>query len=244
MAKTNWQDPKTSEMRSTHVAGLMEAVGKIEDSIGMETVAETNIPLTEVFISSDDRYRIFQAPEGKRNWTAEQPPVVKRNGVVISSGFEFDYGGGAIILNVNDIVANTYTADVRYIVKETSNIKGQINSLVVQEKYELALLNNLVPYGYPCIYRKDKMGNVKVHFRIEKSDKTALSSGITNIANLPAGFRPVGTVATNLVTYNAGAGTIDTNAALMVASNGNISLNITSTSVFIVAGSITFCAEN
>ncbi len=126
MAKTNWQDPKTSEMRSTHIAGLMEAVGKIEDSIGMESVYETNIPLTEVFISSDDRYRIFQAPEGKRNWTAEQPPVIKRNGVTISSGFEIDYGGGAIILNVNDTVANTYTADVKYVKKLDENLYGLI----------------------------------------------------------------------------------------------------------------------
>jgi parallel beta-helix repeat protein len=126
MAKTNWQDPKTSEMRSTHVSGLMEAVGKIEDSIGMESVFETNVPLTEVFISSDDRYRIFQAPEGKRNWTAEQPPVIKRNGSIITSGFEIDYGGGAIVLNVNDTVENTYTADVTYIKQtEISSIKTQ-----------------------------------------------------------------------------------------------------------------------
>jgi parallel beta-helix repeat protein len=128
MAKTNWQDPKTSEMRSTHVAGLMEAVGKIEDSIGMESVFETNIPLTEVFISSDDRYRIFQAPEGKRNWTAEQPPVIKRNGSIITSGFEIDYGGGAIILNVNDTVENTYTADVTYI--KTSKVRKLVRFVI------------------------------------------------------------------------------------------------------------------
>jgi hypothetical protein len=128
MAKTNWQDPKTSEMRSTHVAGLMEAVGKIEDSIGMESVFETNIPLTEVFNSSDDRYRIFQAPEGKRNWTAEQAPVIKRNGTVISSGFEVDYGGGAIILNVNDTVENTYTADVKYTKTTEIDVSADINA--------------------------------------------------------------------------------------------------------------------
>ncbi len=128
MAKTNWQDPKTSEMRSTHVSGLMEAVGKIEDSIGMESVFETNVPLTEVFISSDDRYRIFQAPEGKRNWTAEQAPVIKRNGSIITSGFEIDYGGGAIILNVNDTVENTYTADVKYTKTTEIDVSADINA--------------------------------------------------------------------------------------------------------------------
>lgn len=114
MAKTYWQDPKSDEMRSTHIAGLQEAVGKIEESINMTTVAGINIPLTEVFIANEDRYRIFQAPEGKRNWTSDFPPVIRRNGVIITSGFEIDYGGGAIILNVNDTVVNAYTADATH----------------------------------------------------------------------------------------------------------------------------------
>lgn len=116
MAKTNWQDPSTSEIRSTQISGLQEAVGKIEESIGMNSVAGTNIPLAEVFISNDDRYRIFQAPIGKRNWLISPDPVVKKNGVIITSGFEIDYGGGAIVLNVNDTVANAYTVDATYTV--------------------------------------------------------------------------------------------------------------------------------
>ena len=114
MAKTNWQDPKSGEIRSTHISGLQEAVGKIEESIGVKSVSETNIPLEEVFISNDDRYRIFQAPEGKRNWLLSPAPVIKKNGTVVKEGFEIDYGGGAIVLNANDTVANTYTADAAF----------------------------------------------------------------------------------------------------------------------------------
>ena len=115
MAKTNWQDPGTSEIRSTHISGLQEAVGKIEENIGMAYTSETGISLTEVFIDDDDRYRIFQAPAGKRNWLLSPTPVIKQNASVISSGFTIDYGGGAIVLDVNDAEEKTYTADVSYI---------------------------------------------------------------------------------------------------------------------------------
>ena len=70
MAKTNWQDPGSSEVRSTHISGLQEAVGKIEDVLDLKLQAETAVPLTEVYISELDRYRIYQAPAGKRNWAS------------------------------------------------------------------------------------------------------------------------------------------------------------------------------
>lgn len=114
MAKTNWQDPKSSEIRSTHISGLQEAVGKLEESIGLETVAETDIPLTEVFISNDDRCRIYQAPEGKRNWLSSPAPVIKKNGVVITDDFEIDYGGGAVIFTTPISESDIVTADATY----------------------------------------------------------------------------------------------------------------------------------
>ena len=114
MAKTNWQDPQTSEIRSTHIAGLMDAVGKIEDVLDLKLQAETNVPLTEVYISELDRYRIYQAPAGKRNWASSPSPVIKKNGVVISSGFWIDYGGGAIIMSPSATDTDVFTADVSY----------------------------------------------------------------------------------------------------------------------------------
>ena len=124
MAKTNWQDPDSGEIRSPHISGLQEAVGKIEESIGINSKPGINIPLTEVFISNDDRYRIFQAPKGKRNWLPSPIPIIRRNGAIINSGFEVDYGGGAIVLNVNDTVANTYTVDATY----TINVSNASNA--------------------------------------------------------------------------------------------------------------------
>ena len=111
MPKTNWQDPGSSEVRSTHISGLQEAVGKIEDVLDMQLQAETGIGLSEVYISEQDRYRIFQAPEGKRNWASDPAPVIKKNGAVISSGFTIDYGGGAVIFSTPLSGTDTVTAD-------------------------------------------------------------------------------------------------------------------------------------
>ena len=112
MPKTHWQDPGTSEILSTHIAGLQEAIGKIEDALNLSTVAETNVTLTEVFISESDRYRVYQA-SGKRNWLASPAPVVRRNGTAISTGFSIDYGGGAVIfhppLGASDVVTADFT---------------------------------------------------------------------------------------------------------------------------------------
>lgn len=146
MAKTNWQDPQTSEMRSTHISGLQEAVGKIEESIGMASIHETDIPLTEVFIAEDDRYRIFQAPAGKRNWLLSPTPVIKRNGEIINSGFTIDYGGGAIILDVNDTVVNVYTAEASYIITHP-DMPLPVKDLKNNKKYKLGL--QLSPDGQP-----------------------------------------------------------------------------------------------
>jgi peptidoglycan/xylan/chitin deacetylase (PgdA/CDA1 family) len=126
MAKTNWQDPQTSEIRSTHISGLMEAVGKLEESIGMETVAEANIPLTEVYISTQDRYRIFQAPAGKRNWVVSPAPIIKKNGVTITEGFTIDYAGGAIIVSPSAISTDVFTADATYITAMATSFKTHL----------------------------------------------------------------------------------------------------------------------
>lgn len=112
--KTNFQDPQTSEMRSTHISGLQEAVGKIEDILDMQLQAETGIELTEVYLSVEDRYRIYQAPAGKRNWASSPAPVIKKNTVVVTEGFTIDYAGGSIIVSPSAISTDVFTADASY----------------------------------------------------------------------------------------------------------------------------------
>jgi hypothetical protein len=188
MAKTNWQDPKTGEIISPQISGLQEAVGKLEDSIGMNTVSETGISLTEVFISGEDRYRIFQAPEGKRNWVSSPLPVIKKNGVAISDGFVIDYGGGAIKLDVNDMVANTYTADATYITPLATSVKTHMAEYTAHG--EIA-----------NVYRSDKDANgVFVTLEYKRTDGTLFKKSV-----LSGGTSPQYT--TRTVTYYDADGT-------------------------------------
>lgn len=108
---TNWQDPVSGEIYSPHISGLQDAIGKIEDSIGLQTIAETGMSLSEVFIEDNDRYRIYQCAAGRRNWLASPAPVIKKNGVTITDGFTIDYGGGAVILYENAISTDFFTVD-------------------------------------------------------------------------------------------------------------------------------------
>jgi hypothetical protein len=141
MSKTNWQDPQTSEIRSTHISGLQEIAGKIEDILDLQLEAETGVTLTEVYISETDRYRIYQAPIGKRNWADSPAPVIKKNGVQITSGFTIDYGGGAIILSPPATAMDVFTADITYIKNASTAI--YLTDAVTQKKYKFAIDGNI-----------------------------------------------------------------------------------------------------
>ncbi len=123
MAKTNWQDPQSTEIRSTHISGLQDAVKKLEEAVNLSTISETNVPLNYVLSynpeTGEQEYRIYQAPEGKRNWLVSPAPVIKKNGVVITDGFTIDYGGGAIILSPAATANDVFTADVTYTTNKT-----------------------------------------------------------------------------------------------------------------------------
>jgi len=110
--KTNWQDPGSDEIFSTHIAGLQEAVGKVETILDMRVVAVTDQALSELYITEADRYRIYQIA-GKRNWLANPVPIIKKNGEEITTGFTIDYGGGGVIfvprLSPADAVSATFT---------------------------------------------------------------------------------------------------------------------------------------
>ncbi len=129
MAKTNFQDPGSTEVRSTHISGLQEAVNKIEESLAMDSEAETDVVLSELYIDEDDRYRIYQAPAGKRNWLASPAPVIKKNGGTISTGFTIDYGGGAVIFNPSLTGTDTVTASFKRI-KSKSIVMEDLNTLI------------------------------------------------------------------------------------------------------------------
>jgi hypothetical protein len=124
MANANFVDPGSTEIISPHISGLQEAVAGIQMALGMPTVEETNVTLSEVFISPSDRYRIFQAPAGKRNWVSLPSPVIRKNGIAIDTGFLIEYGGGAIILESNAVETDVFTADFTRIDNSQEDVKA------------------------------------------------------------------------------------------------------------------------
>ena len=145
MAKTNWQDPKSGEIISPHISGLQEAVGKLEESLGISSTAETDIALSEVYISDSDRYRIYQAPEGKRNWLSSPTPIIKKNGVEITTDFIIEYGGGALVFTTPLLSTDVVTADATYTVKEAISLGERINTL---ETFENLQTNKKYKYNF------------------------------------------------------------------------------------------------
>ncbi len=149
MAKIPQQDPKTSEILSPFIAGLSEAVSKLSESTNMKVESATNVQLSEVFVSDSDRYRIYQAPDGKRNWTSDTVMIFK-NGAAITQDtahFTIDRVGGSIAfepdyaLIASDIItANfSYVEKVAYTEKETlSNKVTEILSTATNAQYPSA----------------------------------------------------------------------------------------------------------
>ena len=112
-------DPRSAEITSPPLASMSEAISLVTDALNMQTASETDIPLTEIYISETDRYRIFQAPEGKRVWLASPAPVIKKNGTVVSG---YTIAGGGIIFDENQSDGDGFTVDCSYIINDAENV--------------------------------------------------------------------------------------------------------------------------
>lgn len=129
MARIPIYDPLTSEARSPLIAGLTEAVNKLSAVLDLDVAEAVDLPLTPIYVTETDKFRIYQAPNGNRLWLEDPAPVVRRNGIQImpedfDTTFTIDYVGGSIAfennlqMNESDII----TVDVTYIVDASSTI--------------------------------------------------------------------------------------------------------------------------
>lgn len=137
MASSPMYDPQTSEARSSWLAGLTEICNKLSGVLNMSTDSFVDLTLPELYISEEDRYRIYQAPLGNKLWLQSPAPVVKKNGITITpemDGFEIDYLGGSIAFNDEYTLGpeDIITVDATYIVDNSQTIeylRTQINDL-------------------------------------------------------------------------------------------------------------------
>lgn len=145
MARTINYDPGTSEARSSWIVGLTEACNKLTGVLDMQTDTLVDEPLPELYISEDDRYRIYQVGTGKKLWLSDPVPVIKKNGVEITEsadGFAIDNIGGSVAFEDNKrlTAGDILTVSATYIVDQSNTINdilSQIDDLADEtERYK------------------------------------------------------------------------------------------------------------
>lgn len=134
MSRTPMYDPMTSDARSSWLSGLTEACNKISGVLDMKIGTFENLTLPELYISEQDRFRIYQAPLGNKLWLTDPAPVIKKNGTVITpytDGFTIDYIGGSIAFEDAYILTewDVITADATYIIDGSNKINDMIASI-------------------------------------------------------------------------------------------------------------------
>lgn len=186
MARSLMYDPGTIEARSPWLAGLTDICNKLSGILNLETGTFEDLTLPELYISEEDRFRIYQAPLGNKMWLQSPTPVIKKNGITIDpdfDGFEIDYLGGSIvfseeyILKENDIV----TASATYLIDKSKTIDtliSRINDLATKTGSfqgsfaSLEELKTAVPEGTAGYYAVVQNGNTIYIWSESKSDWT------------------------------------------------------------------------
>ncbi len=134
MANTPFDDLGTEEILSTRISGIQDAVKNIEQSLNMDTEAVANESLT-LLADTMGRYRIAEAI-GKRNWLNSPAPVIEQyiegSWTQISTGFDIDYAGGAVIF-ADDKVGEQFRASFTR-VKNTSGYQTHLAEKASQNK--------------------------------------------------------------------------------------------------------------
>lgn len=128
MAKIPMSDPLSTEARSPLIAGLSEAVNKLSGVLDLKTATLTDFPLVEVYISDEDRGRMYQAPLGNKLWLDTPAPVFKKNGTVITpitDNFTIDYVGGSVVFErgYNLLTTDVLTVDATYVVDSSKALE-------------------------------------------------------------------------------------------------------------------------
>lgn len=102
MAEIEMQD-FVGEVQSPAIAGIVEALSRISESMDMKTERLEKVRLSPVpGLNASDPRRIYQAPGGSRLWLSYPEPIVYLNNAPVFSGdlqYSIDYIGGSITFN-------------------------------------------------------------------------------------------------------------------------------------------------
>ena len=140
-------DPLSTEILSTFLAGMSEGLNKLSTALNCTTSAVTDAAMSEVYIGTDDRYRIYQVAAGNRLWLSDPAPVIKKNGSVITpvaDNFTIDYVGGAIIFESGSILTESDVVTVS--VTRISNASQNIETLQSDVAYLQSITSHFIGY--------------------------------------------------------------------------------------------------
>lgn len=154
MAKILQENPLSNEAQSPLIAGLSEGISKISEVLNMEVGEFSDLPLSNIYISTEDKNRIYEAPETKRLWLNSPNVVIKKNGVAIqpeTRHFSIDYVGGSVsfesgyTLNDGDVITATanYITAASKTISDISTLLNTTNSLALRYKGFYSDVNTL-----------------------------------------------------------------------------------------------------
>lgn len=136
MAKIPYQDPLSNEVQSPLLAGTIEGLSKVSETVGMDTEVITDSPLVPIpGLDESDPYRIYQCLDGNRIWLSSPAPVIKLNGNVMSVSqyhYSIDYIGGSITFigdyrpSPSDVITATFSKIV-----VGSTITERVDNIIV-----------------------------------------------------------------------------------------------------------------
>ena len=101
MSKIQTQNPGSSEIQSSLIAGITEGLSKISGVLDLRVAELKDVKLNAISIDEqgDNKNRIYEVPDGNKLWLSSPEPTIKKNGVVITptgNNFSVDCIGGSI----------------------------------------------------------------------------------------------------------------------------------------------------
>ena len=120
MAITPFKKVTSREIYGADISGIQDAVNKVETVLDMSTTVTTGHGLTAVSdqVEPAMHRRIYEGTI--RNWIENPPPVIKRDGIVVSGAEYVLYAAqGMVVFNVQQATDAVITVDFTYIIADS-----------------------------------------------------------------------------------------------------------------------------
>lgn len=230
MAKFPIYNPVVEEAVSPPIGGMTNALALISETLNLGTTSVKNETMTELYISDEDRYRIYAVPVDKRGWLETPAPIIKKNGVVITpitDGFGINYMGGSVeflsessrptesdiitadftYVNGNSEVISDINTKISSLIGKTSNYRGSFDTLSALEGGVL----NPLKYDYAFVF-----GTVSDIYFYDELDSKWVSVTANDVSELKAQIKALqdgkeNKIATKGTAFNKDFGTENEN---------------------------------